>query len=202
MVYDEHRIAEHVFLRIKTRALKMNNKLLAAALLITPLAVVVFSTLSFNLGFSPQNTKNNGILFKESFDVTSLNLFSNETGKLTFDDGKWIFGTYASDSADVQQAMYLMRQLNVALNRDINKLKRVLFSPPNFLTDKILTEYPRTEVILDTKQDLYRQLKNMGGANFFDEQQMFIIDPYGRAVIFFPLSLNPKLILKDLKVLI
>ena len=202
MVYDEHRIAEHVFLRIKTRALKMNNKLLAAALLITPLAVVVCSTLSFNLGFSPQNTKNNGILFKESFDVTSLNLFSNETGKLTFDDGKWIFGTYASDSADVQQAMYLMRQLNVALNRDINKLKRVLFSPPNFLTDKILTEYPRTEVILDTKQDLYRQLKNMGGANFFDEQQMFIIDPYGRAVIFFPLSLNPKLILKDLKVLI
>ena len=202
MVYDEHRIVEHVFLRIKTRALKMNNKLLAAVLLITPLAVVIFSTLSFNLGFSPQNTKNNGILFKESFDVTSLNLFSNETGKLTFDDGKWIFGTYASDSADLQKAMYLMRQLNVALNRDINKLKRVLFSPPNFLTDKILTEYPRTEVILDTKQDLYKQLKNMGGANFFDEQQMFIIDPYGRAVIFFPLSLNPKLILKDLKVLI
>jgi len=202
MVYDEHRIVEHVFLRIKTRALKMNNKLLAAVLLITPLAVVIFSTLSFNLGFSPQNTKNNGILFKESFDVTSLNLFSNETGKLTFNDGKWIFGTYASDSADLQQAMYLMRQLNVALNRDINKLKRVLFSPPNFLTDKILTEYPRTEVILDTKQDLYKQLKNMGGANFFDEQQMFIIDPYGRAVIFFPLSLNPKLILKDLKVLI
>ena len=202
MVYDEHRIVEHVFLRIKTRALKMNNKLLAAALLITPLAVLVFSTLSFNLGFSPQNTKNNGILFKESFDVTSLKLFSNETGKLTFDDGKWIFGTYASDSADLQKAMYLMRQLNVALNRDINKLKRVLFSPPNFLTDKILTEYPRTEVILDSKQDLYKQLKNMGGENFFDEQKMFIIDPYGRAVIFFPLSLNPKLILKDLKVLI
>ena len=180
----------------------MNNKLLAAALLITPLAVLVFSTLSFNLGFSPQNTKNNGILFKESFDVTSLKLFSNETGKLTFDDGKWIFGTYASDSADLQKAMYLMRQLNVALNRDINKLKRVLFSPPNFLTDKILTEYPRTEVILDPNQDLYKQLKNMGGANFFDEQKIFIIDPYGRAVIFFPLSLNPKLILKDLKVLI
>ena len=202
MVYDEHRIVEHVFLRIKTRALKMNNKLLAAVLLITPLAVLVFSTLAFNLGFSPQNTKNNGILFKESFDVTSLKLFSNETGKLTFDDGKWIFGTYASDSADLQKAMYLMRQLNVALNRDINKLKRVLFSPPNFLTDKILTEYPRTEVILDSKQDLYKQLKNMGGENFFDEQKMFIIDPYGRAVIFFPLSLNPKLILKDLKVLI
>ena len=40
------------------------------------------------------------------------------------------------------------------------------------------------------------------GEDFFKEQKIFIIDSYGRAVMFFPVSMDPKLILKDLKVLI
>ena len=50
--------------------------------------------------------------------------------------------------------------------------------------------------------DFYKQLNNFGGENFFKDQKIFIIDPYGRAVMFFPASMDPRLILKDLKVLI
>ena len=179
----------------------MKNKLFLAVLLITPLAVLLFSTLSFNFGFSPTDTKNNGTFFQEYFDVTELNLLTN-SDKLTFEDGKWIFGTYDLNNKDFEQALYLMRQLNVALNRDIYKLKRVLFTQTKPLAEKPLVGYPRTEIILDVSHALHDQLNSLGGENFFGEQKIFIIDPYGRAVMFFPISLDPKLILKDLKVLI
>ena len=49
---------------------------------------------------------------------------------------------------------------------------------------------------------VYKKLLDAGNESFFLEQKIFIIDPYGRAVMFFPVSMDPKLILKDLKVLI
>jgi len=49
---------------------------------------------------------------------------------------------------------------------------------------------------------LFEQLLEASDEEFFLEQKIFIIDPYGRAVMFFPVSMDPKLILKDLKVLI
>ena len=65
--------------------------------------------------------------FSEYFDVKDLNLINDEK-VIAFDDGKWIFATYASKSDGLEEALYLMRQLNIALNRDINKLKRVIFT--------------------------------------------------------------------------
>ena len=96
----------------------------------------------------------------------------------------------------------MMRQLNVALNRDINKLKRVVFSQDMQILEVQLTDYPRTQVIIDAEGKLYKKLLDAGNEKFFLEQKIFIIDPYGRAVMFFPVSMDPKLILKDLKVLI
>ena len=95
-----------------------------------------------------------------------------------------------------------MRQLNVALNRDINKLKRVVFSLDIETLEDKLIDYPRTQVILDAERKLFEKLLETSNENFFLEQKIFIIDPYGRAVMFFPVSMDPKLILKDLKVLI
>jgi hypothetical protein len=179
----------------------MKNKLFLAALLITPLAVLLFSTLSFQSGFSPKETKNNGTFFQEYFDVTNLDL-TTETGTLVFEDAKWIFGTYGLKAEDLGQALYLMRQLNVALNRDIYKLKRVVFTQSNLNMNSALIEYPRTEIVTDTQEALYKKINSLEGKSFFEEQKIFIIDPYGRAVMFFPISMDPKLILKDLKVLI
>ena len=154
----------------------MKNKKFLTILLITPLAVLLISTFSFNL--------------------------FTQAGDLVFKDGKWIFGTYYSDEPDLEKALYLMRQLNIALNRDIYKLKRVLFIQPTSKVEKVLASYPRTEIVTDPEASFYKQLNNFGGENFFKDQKIFIIDPYGRAVMFFPASMDPTLILKDLKVLI
>ena len=179
----------------------MRSKLFLATLLLTPLLVLLVSTLSFQSGYSPKYTKNNGIFFNEYFDATDLSLIDG-VENLKFEDGKWLFATYASKGAELEDALYLMRQLNVALNRDINKLKRVVFSQDMQILEVQLTDYPRTQVIIDAEGKLYKKLLDAGNESFFLEQKIFIIDPYGRAVMFFPVSMDPKLILKDLKVLI
>ena len=179
----------------------MRSKLFLAILLLTPLLVLLVSTLSFQSGYSPKYTKNNGIFFNEYFDATDLSLIDG-VENLKFEDGKWLFATYASKGAELEDALYLMRQLNVALNRDINKLKRAVVIQDIKILEDQLIDYPRTQAIIDAEGKLYKKLLDAGNESFFLEQKIFIIDPYGRAVMFFPVSMDPKLILKDLKVLI
>ena len=57
------------------------------------------------------------------------------------------------------------------------------------------------DLIFDTEDQLYEKLI-IEDPKYFEQQKIFIIDPYGRAVMYFPVSMDPKLILKDLKVLI
>jgi hypothetical protein len=180
----------------------MKNKLILLVLLLTTPLIMLLSTLSYKYGyFVPSETKNNGTRFAEYFDATSLDLITN-SGRLEFEDGKWIFATYASNESELETALYLMRQLNVALNRDIYEMKRVIFSPDKDSLKGRLKDYPRTEIIVDSEKKLYKKLLETGGENFFLDQKIFIIDSYGRAALFWPTSMDPKLILKDLKVLI
>jgi len=104
----------------------MKNKTFLAIILLTPILVVVFSSMYFSMGMSPDGTKNNGVFFKSYFD---FNQFKNKDGNqdlIKFEDGKWILSVYVTDIEKSEESIYLMRQLNVALNRDINKLKRVI----------------------------------------------------------------------------
>ena len=103
----------------------MKNKTFLAIILLTPILVVVISSIYFSMGMSPDGTRNNGIFFKSYFD---FNQFKNKDGDqdlIKFEDGKWILSVYVTDIDKSEESIYLMRQLNVALNRDINKLKEV-----------------------------------------------------------------------------
>ena len=184
---------------------KMRSKIFLAALLLTPILVVTFSTLYFLSGMSPDGTKNNGVFFKSYFD---LNDFKNIEGKqdlIKFEDGKWILSVYVTNVDSSEESIYLARQLNVALNRDINKLKRVIFYSNKLLEPNlkdIKLQYPRVEIIEDKNGVLLNVLQRNSSLDFNIENPIFVIDPYGRAVMYFLPDTDPKLILKDLKVLI
>ena len=184
---------------------KMRSKIFLAVLLLTPILVVTFSTLYFLSGMSPEGTKNNGVFFKSYFD---LNDFKNIEGKqdlIMFEDGKWILSVYVTNIDSSEESIYLARQLNVALNRDINKLKRVIFYSNKLLEPNlkdIKLQYPRVEMIEDKNGVLLNVLQRNSSLDFNIENPIFVIDPYGRAVMYFLPDTDPKLILKDLKVLI
>jgi len=65
-----------------------------------------------------------------------------------------------------------------------------------------LKEYPRTENFKDENGMLLNVLQRNSSIDMNIENPIFIIDPYGRAVMFFPKDTDPKKILKDLKRLI
>ena len=184
---------------------KMRSKIFLAVLLLTPILVVTFSTLYFLSGMSPDGTKNNGVFFKSYFD---LNDFKNIEGKqdlIKFEDGKWILSVYVTNVDSSEESIYLARQLNVALNRDINKLKRLIFYSNKLLEPNlkdIKLQYPRVEIIEDKNGVLLNVLQRNSSLDFNIENPIFVIDPYGRAVMYFLPDTDPKLILKDLKVLI
>tara|TARA_Y100001936_G_C16079853_1_gene676868 strand:- start:1236 stop:1811 length:576 start_codon:yes stop_codon:yes gene_type:complete len=184
---------------------KMRSKFFLAILLLTPILVVTFSTFYFLMGMSPEGSKNNGVFFKSYFD---LNDFKNDEGKqdlLLFDDGKWILSVYVTDLEASEQSIFLARQLNVALNRDINKLKRVIFYSNKLLESnlkELKTQYPRIEIVEDKNGVLLNVLQRNSALDFNIKNPIFVIDPYGRAVMYFLPDTDPKLILKDLKVLI
>ena len=118
---------------------EMRNKFFLAAILLTPILVVTLSSLYFVMGNSPEGTKNNGVFFKSYFE---FNQFKNKEGVedlINFNDGKWVLSVYVTNIEASKESIYLMRQLNVALNRDINKLKRILFYS-NKLLEKDLEE--------------------------------------------------------------
>ena len=183
----------------------MRNKFFLAAILLTPILVVSFSSLYFVMGNSPEGTKNNGIFFKSYFEFSQ---FKNEKGGpdlIDFDDGKWVLSVYVTNIEASKESIYLMRQLNVALNRDINKLKRVIFYSNSLLERDLLdikSQYPRVELVEDKNGVLLNVLQKNSKLNFNIDNPIFIIDPYGRAVMYFNPGTDPKLILKDLKVLI
>ena len=115
----------------------MKNKTFLAIILLTPILVVVISSIYFSMGMSPDGTRNNGIFFKSYFD---FNQFKNK--------------------------------------------------------------YPRVKIIEDQNGVLLNVLQKNSKINFNIENPIFIIDPYGRAVMYFEPGSDPKLMLKDLKVLI
>jgi len=189
---------------------EMRNKFYLSIILLTPPTVLLLSWLYFTQIFDPDGsydgkTRQNGVFFKSYFN---FNQFKNSQGNddiLEFEDGKWVLSVYVTNADKSSDSIYLMRQLNVALNRDINKLKRVIFYSNKMLEgdlDKIKADYPRVEIVEDKNGVLLNVLERNSKLNFNDENPIFVIDPYGRAVMYFNPDTDPKLILKDLKVLI
>ena len=75
-------------------------------------------------------------------------------------------------------------------------------SPSKKNIEELLAEYPRLILIEDKNGVLLNVLQRNSSTDFNIENPIFVIDPYGRAVMYFDSKTDPKLILKDLKVLI
>ena len=183
----------------------MNKKAFLLFLLLTPLIIIVSSTLAFRFGYSPEGTKNNGIFFNEFTDISSSIKSQNNDQFLDFSDGKWVLAIYHNDEGRTLENIRLMKQLNIALNRDINRAKRVLIHNKRLEQDFIETignDFPRQEFFSDPESKIKNILIEKSSQETISLSYIFIIDPYGRLVMFFPNDLDPKKILKDMKTLI
>ena len=188
---------------------EMRSKFFLAIILLTPIVVTISAHLYFQKvlqeGPYSQKTRENGDFFKSYFDFNQFKDSKGNSDLISFEDGKWVLSVYITDIKKSEESIYLMKQLNVALNRDINKLKRVAFFSNKLLEkniEELSAEYPRLILIEDKNGVLLNVLQRNSRTDFNIENPIFVIDPYGRAVMYFDSKTDPKLILKDLKVLI
>ena len=188
---------------------EMRSKFFLAIILLTPIVVTISAHLYFQKvlqeGPYDQKTRENGDFFKSYFNFNQFKDSKGNSDLINFEDGKWVLSVYITDIKKSEESIYLMKQLNIALNRDINKLKRVAFFSNKLLEndiEKLLAEHPRLTLIEDKNGVLLNVLQRNSRTDFNIENPIFVIDPYRRAVMYFDRNTDPKLILKDLKVLI
>ncbi len=94
-----------------------------------------------------------------------------------------------------QNDTHIIRQINTALGKDMDRVKRYILKNTNSNKNYIyLNNYPKV-VVLDNSQTLYNRLSNM-------EERVFIADPFGKIILGYKEDFNAKGLLKDIKKLL
>lgn len=94
-----------------------------------------------------------------------------------------------------EQTTYLLRQINIALGKDMDRVKRhILFKNNDVDETKYLNNYPKV-IVLRKSETLYNTLAKMS-------ETIFIVDPFGRIILGYNSDFNGKMLLKDLKKLL
>ena len=134
---------------------------------------------------STRGTTNHGSFLADEVNIASL-----------ADNDHWIILQVIDGKCDAscQDNMYMLRQINTALGKDMGRVKRYLL---NNNTDKnvvYLDNYPKV-IVLDRSETLYNKLTKM-------DERIFIADPFGKIILGYENDFIAKGLLKDIKKLL
>ena len=145
---------------------------------------------SYALFFSAKSgaswgTTNNGAFVQPATTVTGLGWVTPEKAPLAT-SGQWWLWTVA-DQCDVScvGALQKLRAAHILLNREAKRVRRGVTTSLTF-------------AMPEDQPDLQRILITNGAM----DEGIYIVDPNGNLVFFYPLDINPKLLLADLKKLL
>lgn len=154
-------------------------------------------------------SSNHGTLIQPPLALKDFLLPTYEGSVFTLGDlkGKWTL-LYSAPSpiecdAQCKQMLYYMRQVRLALNKDMSRVQRVMLATPETVwLEDIAKEYEDMHIVFDIggSTSLLQQL----GAASADPAQagIYLIDPLGNAMMVFPPATDPRDMLKDIKKLL
>ena len=133
-------------------------------------------------------TTNHGTFVSPPLTVAELEL-SDDRGALMTEGGTWWLWVVAPGECgeDCAQAVHQLRQLHVLLNKDADRVQRGLLTRPQ-VSPPVLADYPH--------------LTHLTGALSSLAEGIYIVDPIGNLVLFYPLADAGKPVLEDLKKLL
>tara|TARA_Y100000768_G_scaffold387695_1_gene379888 strand:- start:2779 stop:3294 length:516 start_codon:yes stop_codon:yes gene_type:complete len=137
---------------------------------------------------STRGTTNYGTFLQEQIII--------ENG-IGFDNEHWSLVQLISNHCDVkcQDNIYMLRQVNTALGKDMDRLRRYIIFENNIQKNNVyIKNYPKV-IVLDKSEKLYNKLSEM-------EERIFIADPYGNIILGYKKDFSPKGLLKDIKKLL
>jgi cytochrome oxidase Cu insertion factor (SCO1/SenC/PrrC family) len=133
-------------------------------------------------------TTNYGTFVDPPRSVADLQL-TDERGQLLTEGGTWWLWVVAPEGCaeDCETAVHQLRQLHVLLNKDADRVQRALLTR-QAIEQGLLGDYPRLEHLTGSLEGL--------------REGVYIVDPIGNLVLFYPLSDAGKPVLEDLKKLL
>ena len=145
------------------------------------------------------STTNYGDLVKPMVNINNTILDTSNNEK-SLPKGKWLLIYYANTQCneDCLHDIYLMRQVNTALGKDMDRLKRL------FLSDKVLDEdteinllrsYPNLTLIKNKPNKIHVLIKEISD----NKNSLLLVDPLGNVILRYNSNFDGKKLLKDIK---
>lgn len=170
-----------------------NQKYKAVIIFLTPILVLVASTLLYVVGFSPEGRTNNGQLIEPPIDFAAL----KAEGMIDEFPGKWTIVHFLNDPCKVPcwNSLYKTRQVNIRLGRDFQRVGRYLLISNSYNLSpeeisKLSNEYPRLE--------LFQIQEQMIPSNM-PKDSYILFDPLGNGILIYSSDLPGGELLEDLK---
>ena len=113
---------------------------------------------------------------------------------------KWNIVTVESgDCAEPCQAqIHLLKQVNIALDKDAKRVQRILIAPNAENFDALKKQYPDLIIITGSDASTTKFAAQFNVAN----GEVYLVDPLGNLMMHYPQNMNPKGLLTDLKKLL
>ena len=170
-----------------------NHMYISFIIFLTPIVVVIASTLFFYSGYSPDGRTNNGQLVEPPIELSSLEIEGREEGF----PGKWVVIHFLNDSCEKScwDSLYKTRQVNIRLSRDAQRMVRYLLVSDDYQLSKeenlkLIKEYPRLKIFRIKEKDIPSEVTR-------DSYMLF--DPLGNGILLYSPELPGGELLEDLK---
>ncbi len=155
------------------------------------------------------NTSNNGQLVSPVRPMASLLFLDMNTNKevsTSFDKG-WTLLTLASSNCDRAciNNLYTMKQVRRALGVDRNKVYRIMLLTDEEHTANLMTrldDFSGMDVLTTSAENRQKLQSELQLDNQPLNNALFLFDPYGNYMMYYAPSSHPKLVLKDMQLLL
>jgi cytochrome oxidase Cu insertion factor (SCO1/SenC/PrrC family) len=162
-------------------------------------------------GWRPEGTTNRGMLVHPARPLTfSADLMIADAPANDYLQGKWTLLYIGDSDCDevCNRNLYNMRQVNIAQNENMKRVQRLYLVRGEALSgalgELLEKEYPKLEVVLfpDTQAQQLTPDFVIDGVSMEGAERVYIIDPLGNLMMYYPADADPGGMLKDLKKLL
>lgn len=186
--------------------MKRQQKLLLITALLFAAPLLLAIALYIKPGLIQFGAKNHGLLVTPARPLDTIRLsVGDETKDKTMFEGKWTWTTFIEGPcAEVcAEQLYKSRQVRLALGKDMDRGQRLLVQvgEPAALAPELLEAHPDLIVAKADSSSAWLPQFHVDG-DALNTDNLYLVDPLGNLMIYYPPSIEGPKILKDIQRLV
>ena len=145
-----------------------------------------------------------GMLVDPVIKVGEIEVKTLEDDSLTQVGTRWTWVFFVEDRGyeDCSKKLYKVRQLRLALGKEIDKIDRLLVTKSKIDWSPFSEAYAGQKILESGMQDYEVLMKAFGSHKQFNPKSIYLMDPYGFLMMQYSADAEPKGMIRDLERLI